>query len=138
MTKASVGYVVQRAGGTLPIYEKFMLGGFDSVRGYEWGDISPVDPATGGVIGGDKMWLWNLEYRYPFLQKEGVWGLVFFDTGNAFKRDDSWKTGARRSVGFGIRWRSPMGPIVLEYGIKLGKRPGESSGGLEFNMGQSF
>ncbi len=138
MTKGSAGYVDQREGGGLPNYERFRLGGINSVRGYEWGDISPVDPATGGEIGGDKMWLCNVEYRIPFLEAEGVWGLLFFDAGNAFEEMDNWKAGARRSVGFGIVWRSPMGPIQLEYGIKLDKRPGESAGEFEFNMGGSF
>jgi outer membrane protein insertion porin family len=138
MTKGSAGYVAQREGGRLPAYERFRLGGANSVRGYEWGDISPVDPATGGEIGGDKMWLCNVEYRVPFLEEEGVWGLVFFDAGNAFEEVDNWKAGARRSVGFGMVWRSPMGPIRLEYGIKLDKRPGESAGEFEFNMAGSF
>jgi outer membrane protein insertion porin family len=138
MTKTSAGYVVQRAGGILPVYEKFRVGGIDSVRGYEWGDIVPVDPDTGGDLGGDMMWLWNLEYRFPLHQKEGVWGFVFFDAGNAFKKEDGWKSGARRSVGFGIRWRSPMGPLRMEYGIKLDKKPGDSTGEFEFNVGGSF
>ncbi|HJX34750.1 MAG TPA: outer membrane protein assembly factor BamA, partial [Desulfatiglandales bacterium] len=135
MTKGSVGYIVGRKGGFLPVYEKFRLGGLDTIRGYEWGDIVPIDPDTGGDIGGDKMWLWNIEYRIPMLKKEGVYGLFFFDAGNAFKNEDSWRTGARRSVGFGIRWRSPMGPLILQYGIKLDKRPGDSSGEFEFTMG---
>jgi outer membrane protein insertion porin family len=138
MTKGSAGYVAQRGGGRLPNYERFRLGGINSVRGYEWGDISPIDPATGVEIGGDKMWLCNVEYRVPLLEEEGVWGLVFFDAGNAFEEMDNWKSGARRSVGFGIRWRSPMGPLRLEYGIKLNKRPGESTGEFEFNVGGSF
>jgi outer membrane protein insertion porin family len=138
MTKGSAGYVAEREGGRLPNYERFRLGGINSVRGYEWGDISPIDPATGVEIGGDKMWLLNVEYRIPFLEKEGVWGVMFFDAGNAFEEMDNWKSGARRSVGFGIRWRSPMGPLRLEYGIKLDKRPGERSGEFEFNVGGSF
>jgi len=135
MSKANVGYVVQRAGGGLRTYDKFRLGGIDSVRGYEWGDIVPIDPATGGDIGGDKMWLWNLEYRLPLGQKQGVWGFVFFDAGNALKKEDNWRSGARRSVGFGVRWRSPMGNIVLEYGWKLDSKPGDSAGEFEFSMG---
>jgi outer membrane protein insertion porin family len=138
MTKGSAGYVAERKGGWLPNYERFRLGGISSVRGYEWGDISPIDPATGGEMGGDKMWLLNVEYRVPFLEEQGVWGLVFFDAGNAFIEMDNWKSTARRSVGLGMRWRSPMGPLRLEYGIKLDKRPGESSGQFEFNVGGSF
>jgi outer membrane protein insertion porin family len=80
------------------------------------------------------MWLYTLEYRYPLLQKEGVIALLFFDMGNSFNKDDSWKKGARKSVGFGIRWYSPMGPLRLEYGYKLDKRPGDTAGEFEFSM----
>ena len=138
MAKGTVGYIDPRSGGKLPIYEKYRLGGINSVRGYEWGTISPIDPATGDEIGGEKMWQYNLEYRFPLLDKEGIVGLVFFDAGNAFDDVGKWKTGARRSVGFGFRWFSPMGPLRLEYGIKLDKKPGESSGEFEFTMGGTF
>jgi outer membrane protein insertion porin family len=138
MTRGNLGYIVGRKGGWLPVYEKFRLGGVDSVRGYQWGDIVPIDPATGGDIGGDKMWLLNIEYRIPVMKKQGIWGFLFFDAGNAYKNEDSWKTGARRSMGFGMRWRSPMGPLQMEYGIKLDPKRGDSSGEFEFNVGGNF
>jgi outer membrane protein insertion porin family len=138
MTRGNAGYIVGRKEGWLPVYEKFRLGGVDSVRGYEWGDIVPIDPATGGDIGGDKMWLLNIEYRIPMMKKQGIWAFLFFDAGNAFKKEDNWRTGARRSMGFGIRWRSPMGPLQMEYGIKLDPKRGDSSGEFEFNVGGNF
>jgi outer membrane protein insertion porin family len=138
LVRGSAGFVDKRSGGKLPIYEKFMLGGLDSVRGYDSLSISPTDPATGETIGGQKMWLGSIEYRVPIMKKEGVMGLLFFDAGNAFKKDESWRLRAKRSTGFGIRWRSPMGDLRLEYGWKLDKEPGEDSGGFEFNMGGTF
>jgi outer membrane protein insertion porin family len=154
VASAQLGYVEARSGGFLPIYEKFQLGGIDSVRGYEWGTISPLYPGTDDVeIGGEKMWLYKIEYRIPFKKGEqGITGLVFFDAGNAFSnssyvdafgnhplKNTSWKTGAGSSVGFGIRWQSPMGPLRLEYGIKLNERPNDTdSGKFEFKIGGSF
>jgi len=139
LVRGSAGFVEKRSGGKLPIYEKFMLGGMGSVRGYESLSISPKDTATGYSIGGEKMWLGSLEYRVPILQKEGVTGLVFFDAGNAFRKDESWELRSKRSVGFGIRWLTPMlGALDLEYAIKLDKEPGDSSGDFEFNMGGTF
>jgi outer membrane protein insertion porin family len=138
MTRGNVGYVVKRTGGFLPVYEKFRLGGINSIRGYEWGDIVPIDPDTGGDIGGEKMWLWNIEYRIPLVKEEGVWGFFFFDAGNSFRKGDNWRTGARRSMGFGMRWRSPMGPLLMEYGYKLDPKRGDSSGEFEFTMGGNF
>jgi outer membrane protein insertion porin family len=138
LIRGSAGLVTARSSGKLPIYEKFMLGGIDSVRGYTELSISPKDPATGESIGGEKMWLGSVEYRIPILKKEGVMGLLFFDAGNAFRKNEDWRLRSKRSVGFGIRWRSPMGDLRLEYGIKLDKDPGEDSGGFEFNMGGAF
>jgi outer membrane protein insertion porin family len=138
LVRGSLGLVQKRGSEKLPIYEKFMLGGIDSVRGYTELSISPKDPATGESIGGEKMWLGSMEYRIPILKKEGVMGLLFFDAGNAFRKNEDWRLRSKRSVGFGMRWRSPMGDLRLEYGIKLDKDPGEDSGGFEFNMGGAF
>lgn len=134
-----LGYVTQRSGGRLPLYEKFRLGGIDSIRGYEWGTVSPLDPQTIDEIGGDKMWLYKAEFRFPLMKDEGIRGLVFFDAGNAFLKGDSWTDGAARSVGFGVRWLSPMGPLRLEYGIKLNERPNDPDNGrFEFKVGGTF
>jgi len=139
VAQGQLGYVQHRSGGRLPLYEKFRLGGIDSIRGYEWGTISPLDPATIDEIGGDKMWLYKLEYRFPLLKGEGMTGLIFFDAGNAFTKGTSWKYGAGSSVGFGVRWYSPMGPLRLEYGFKLNDRPNDEKGGrFEFKVGGSF
>ena len=140
VASAQLGYVQKRSGGDLPLYEKFRLGGIDSVRGYEWGTISPLDPETGDEINGDTMWLYRLEYRIPFAKgQQGIWGLFFFDAGNAFDWGTSWKKGAGSSVGFGVRWRSPMGPLRLEYGFKLNDRVNDTdSGKFEFKIGGSF
>jgi outer membrane protein insertion porin family len=139
IASAQLGYIEGRSDGILPYDEKFKLGGIDTVRGYEWGTISPLYPGTDDFeIGGTKMWLYKIEYRIPFKKGEkGVTGLVFFDSGNAF--DENWKIGAGSSVGFGIRWQSPMGPLRLEYGFKLNERPNDTeSGKFEFKVGGSF
>jgi len=135
MVKGMAGLVVKGDGGKLPIYEKFMLGGEGSVRGYDSLSISPKDTATGESIGGDRMWLGNLEYRIPILEDKGVLGLLFFDVGNAYNREKGWRLGAKRSFGFGIKWRASMTmPISLTYAIKLDKEKGEDAGEFEFNM----
>ncbi|MBE9541174.1 MAG: outer membrane protein assembly factor BamA, partial [Proteobacteria bacterium] len=59
------GYINQRPGGELPVYEKFRLGGMNTVRGFRYGTVSPIDPATGDRIGGEKMMVYNIEFRFP-------------------------------------------------------------------------
>jgi len=133
------GYIEARDDGHIPVYQKFTLGGINTVRGFEYGDISPIDPEYGDKIGGEKMMCYNLEYRFPVLKKQGLVGLVFFDAGNVFEKDESWGfSGIRKSAGLGIRWYSPMGPLRLEYGKNLDPRDDEESGKWEFSVGGAF
>ena len=133
------GYVTENSGGILPDYERFYLGGINSVRGYEWQEIHVLDE-DGNVIGGNKFVQFNVECLIPLLKKQGLVGVIFYDTGNVYNDDESVDLGTlRSSTGFGFRWYSPMGPIRLEYGYKLDVKEGEDSGGRwEFSMGSVF
>ncbi len=134
-----IGWVTEHSGGDLPIYEKFFLGGINTLRGFDYHDVGPRDPETGDVIGGEYMVQINLEYRYPLLRKMGLVGVVFFDTGNAWSKEDGYDlSDLRRSAGLGIRWYSPMGPLRLEYGWVLDPREGENTSNWEFSIGSQF
>jgi outer membrane protein insertion porin family len=139
MIQGRWGYVRKRSGGALPVYEKFYLGGINTVRGFEYADISPVDPDTGDKIGGEKMMVYNFEYRIPLLKEQGIIGLVFFDAGNVFQADESYSfSGIRKGAGGGIRWYSPMGPLRLEWGRNLDPQGDEPSSRMEFSIGGMF
>jgi len=133
------GYVIEGSGGTLPDYERFYLGGINSVRGYEWREIHVLDE-DGNMIGGNKLVLFNAECIIPLLKKQGLVGVLFYDAGNVFNDDEGVDLGTlRNSVGFGFRWYSPMGPVRFEYGYKLDVKEGEEKGGRwEFSMGSVF
>lgn len=133
------GYVEKRTGGELPVYEKFTLGGMNTVRGFDYGSISPVDPVTGDKIGGEKMMVYNIEFRFPLVKEQGVFGVLFFDAGNVFTEDEEYTfSGIRMSAGTGIRWYSPVGPLRLEWGYNLDQKPGEASSNWEFTIGTPF
>lgn len=133
------GWLTDHSGGDLPIYEKFFLGGINTLRGFDFYSVGPKDPATGDVIGGELMALFNFEYRFPLLAKAGLIGVAFYDTGNAWTEDQGWDIGSlRKSVGGGIRWYSPMGPLRLEYGWVLDPQPGEATSQWEFTIGGMF
>ncbi len=133
------GYVTENSGGVLPDYERFYLGGINSVRGYEWREIFVLDE-DGNQIGGNKFIQFNAEFIVPLLKKQGLVGVIFYDAGNVFNDDESVDLSTlRNSTGFGFRWYSPMGPIRLEYGYKLDVKEGEEGGGRwEFSMGSVF
>jgi len=84
------GWVEQREGGKLPDYQKYRLGGISTVRGYDKDSIALIDPVTGDELGGEKMMIYNLEFRIPVLKEQGVLGVLFFDAGNVFDEDDTW------------------------------------------------
>ena len=133
------GYIDRRSGGKLPVYEKFRLGGMNTVRGFEYGDISPIDPITGDRIGGEKMMCYNIELRFPLQKEQGVVGVLFFDAGNVFTKDEDYTfSGIRMGAGAGIRWYSPVGPLRLEWGKNLDPRVDEPSSNWEFTIGTPF
>jgi len=131
-----IGYVQENSGGDLPDYERFYLGGLNSLRGYDWRDVYVLDE-NGDEIGGDKYVQFNVEILFPLLKKEGLVGLLFYDTGNVYNDGESIDLGdLRETAGFGFRWYSPMGPIRLERGYIIDD---EGSGGQwEFGMGGAF
>lgn len=124
----------------LPIYERFFAGGAYTIRGYEERSIGPIDAATKDPLGGESLLIGNIEYTYPLFEFLRVAG--FFDTGNVWKKmDDIGTSGFKSAFGFGVRLKTPIGPINLDYGIPLNKAPGEdkrSSGRFHFSFSHGF
>jgi outer membrane protein insertion porin family len=143
-TQGKGGYLEARGGGflpggSLPVYQKYMIGGLGTVRGYPYFSISPVDPVTGDKIGGEKMLVFNIEERFPLFKEQGIVGVVFFDAGNVWTQDQAFSfSTVRKSVGVGVRWYSPAGPIVVDYGYIIEPLPGDPTGGVDFAMGGTF
>ncbi|MBS3732231.1 MAG: outer membrane protein assembly factor BamA [Desulfobacterales bacterium] len=141
---AEGGYVKEVGDKYLPDYEKFYLGGINSLRGFDWRDVSVRD-ANDQKIGGEKFVQFNAEFIFPLIEKAGLRGLLFYDTGNVYKEGTRVDLGElRESAGFGIRWYSPMGPIRLERGYILDRKKNEQgeyiedSGRWEFAIGGAF
>ncbi|MCP4666572.1 MAG: outer membrane protein assembly factor BamA [Deltaproteobacteria bacterium] len=133
------GMIDELSDNGLPVYEKFFLGGINTVRGFDYTDISPEDPDTGDAIGGKFMQNYNLEFRFPLLKGQGLSGVVFFDAGGvSLSGTNAPDTYIRTSIGGGVRWYSPLGPLRLEYGFNLDPRDDEDSGQVEFSIGTSF
>ncbi|MBI5585583.1 MAG: outer membrane protein assembly factor BamA [Deltaproteobacteria bacterium] len=131
------GYIQEH--GKVPDYEKFYLGGINSIRGFKYYDIGVVDPVTGNKFGGDKMVQFNLEYIFPVIEKAGVKGVLFFDTGNVYLKDDPIDaSNFKKTVGVGVRWYSPMGPLRLEWGYNIDPKPGEDTSNWDFSIGTFF
>lgn len=139
--RAEAGYVNKTKDKKLPDYEKFYLGGINSMRGFDRDDMAPKDK-DGNSIGGDRYIQFNLDLLFPLLKNQGMYGTLFFDTGKVY--DDREKielkpSDLRQSAGLGIRWMSPLGPIRLEYGFILDREKSDHGmGAFEFSMASGF
>lgn len=133
------GWVIENPKKNLPDYEKFYMVGVNALRGFERDDLSPKSK-SGAEIGGERFVQFNAELRFPIVKEAGVYGAVFFDTGNIARTGERIElTNLRQSAGTGIRWLSPMGPIILEYGWILDRKKSDHGGGAwVFSMASSF
>ena len=101
----------------LPTSLRFFTGGDKTVRGYSYNVISPT--LDGDVVGGKHLLESSLEYEVPVSEKWSI--AAFADVGDAFDDKPDYKTG----VGLGIHWRSPIGPVRLDFGHALDEPPGK-------------
>lgn len=125
----------------IPVFERFWMGGMETLRGYRAKDIVPRDPKTNDRIGGTRMAFVNLEYIWTIAPSVGVNIVPFFDIGFNIDADRNyeWDDELLKSVGLELRWRSPMGDLRFGYGYPLDKdRKGNRDGRFEFSMGQFF
>jgi outer membrane protein assembly complex protein YaeT len=129
----------------LPASERFFAGGDTTVRGFaldQLGTPETIDQQQGFPKGGNAVVILNGELRAPVFGGFGVVG--FIDTGNVFARTADFSVGQlRTAVGFGIRYRSPVGPIRIDVGFKVNRKelvPGtlESRKAFHITLGQAF
>jgi len=135
------GHVIPTISGEeVPLFERFFLGGPYSVRGYRSRSLSPVDPNTGELVGGNKELIMNLEYLFPLVAEIGFKGVLFFDAGNSWAQG-AWPfndQGVWAAYGLGVRWYSPMGPLRFEVGWNLDRPEGQPRRVMEFTIGTAF
>ena len=140
--RGRLGGVFQNTNSPVPVFERFYVGGIDTIRGYNYTSLSPRDPRYNDQIGGDRMGVANFEYVWTFNKEMGLALVPFFDMG--FNTDSRSMADVGNylvySAGLELRWRSPMGDLRVAYGIPLVKdyenaMPG---GRFEFTMGQFF
>jgi outer membrane protein assembly complex protein YaeT len=127
----------------LPSSERFFAGGDTSIRGFELDRVGAPNTisANGYPTGGNAVLLLNGELRFPVWKKIGA--VAFVDGGNVFRRVTEFDmTELRGTYGFGIRYRSPVGPIRVDLGFKMDRRiiagVREPLTQIHFSLGQAF
>jgi outer membrane protein insertion porin family len=136
MLKLRWGTVNPARGDKLPEYERFALGGLNSIRGFKYGEIGPRD-SLDNTLGGRRMVVMNIETTFPLGPIPGLYGVLFHDQGNGWeKRIDL--TNLKKSYGAGVRWVTPMGPIRIEYARVINPRLDEDPSRWDFTVGAFF
>ncbi len=123
---------------SVPIYERFFAGGASTIRGYRERKVGPIDSAN-NPLGGEALFIANLEYTYPL--SSYLKAAAFFDTGNVWSDySDMFTGGFKSGIGLGIRVKTPIGPVSVDYGYPLNVEPGEDSrsGRFTFNVSRGF
>jgi outer membrane protein insertion porin family len=120
----------------LPIVERFFLGGRSTVRGYDQDMLGPKGK-DGNPIGGNVFLMESVELRSSL--GKGIGLVAFLDGGNVWLDiKDVNPSDIKFTTGLGIRYKTPVGPLRIDYGIKLQKEKGESSGEIHFSIGHAF
>ena len=128
-------------GRPFPVFKNFYSGGLGSVRGFDQGTLGPRD-VTGASLGGPKKVSLNVELIAPFPgagNDRTLRVFTFADIGNVYGDNERVRLSEMRaSVGVGLSWISPLGPLRLAYAKPVRKFAGDRIQELQFQIGTSF
>jgi outer membrane protein assembly complex protein YaeT len=118
------GAITRQSPAEVPLPERFFAGGAASHRGFPDNQAGPRDLLTGFPLGGNALLVNTVELRFPFIGTN-IGGVLFHDAGNVYSGVDkiSFRVNQRglqdfnymvHAVGFGVRYRTPIGPVRLD------------------------
>lgn len=139
---ADAGWGAGMQGRPFPLFKNFYAGGLGSVRGFEQGTLGPQDTVTGASLGGAKRLTLNAEIIAPFPGAGNDRTLRMFgfvDAGNVWGENEKIDFGTMRaSVGLGVSWVSPVGPLRIAAAFPVRKFTGDKIQKIQFQIGTSF
>jgi outer membrane protein insertion porin family len=158
-----IGFATPFAGSFVPLSERFFSGGADSLRGFPINGAGPQRPVTvcgnpsdastctiiSVPVGGHMLAIVNSELRFPLIKanmidlpvvKSGLGAVVFYDGGNVYSNINfrQFTSNYTNSIGFGLRYHTPVGPLRIDIGHNLNAPPGVKSTQYFVTLGQAF
>ncbi len=124
----SVSYIYPYLGQPVPFIERYKLGGYNDMRGYDFDRLGPKFSALRSPgsepseynRGGDKKMYYQLEYFVPLIQEAGIKALLFTDIGRVYDEPEMISfNNMEKDVGFGFRWQTPIAPFRFEWAYPI-------------------
>lgn len=153
-SRISAGFAVPFADSRVPLSERFFSGGPDTLRGFPIDGAGPQrpvqvcsvpsNPSTCTLIsvpvGGDMLFIVNTEARFPLGLLSGLGGAFFYDGGNVYTNINLRQLASdyTNTIGAGLRYKTPVGPIRFDVGYRLTPIPGVEALQYFVTVGQSF
>jgi outer membrane protein insertion porin family len=128
---------------SLPFYENFFAGGVRSVRGFKSNSLGPRDPITGDPIGGELRLIGSAEFLFPPPFVGGDLSTLrmsgFLDFGQVYESTETFEFNELRySVGVGVQWLSPLGPLTLSFAKPINADELDEEESIQFTFGAAF
>jgi outer membrane translocation and assembly module TamA len=149
-----LGLVKAFSGSFVPTSQLFFSGGGTSLRGFPIDEAGPqrlvpfcnvLQQQTGCVnvtvpVGGRQLFILNSEVRFPLGIMKALGGVVFYDGGNVYSAINfrNFVDNYSNTVGFGLRYATPIGPVRIDIGRNLNPVPGIAATQYYITLGQAF
>ena len=148
-----LGLAAPFANANVPTSQRFFAGGGTTLRGFPINEAGPVRyvpfctpgqttncPQVPVPIGGNQLFIFNSEIRYPIPIINNLGGVVFYDGGNVYRRVNfpDFIHNYTNTIGIGIRYSTPIGPIRADFGHNLDAARGISANQFFITLGQAF
>ncbi|HVB34201.1 MAG TPA: POTRA domain-containing protein [Patescibacteria group bacterium] len=149
-----LGFAIPFAGTSVPLSERFFSGGAESLRGFPINGAGPQRPVQvcsnpsdastctliSVPVGGDMLFIFNSEARFPLPLISHLGGVFFYDGGNVYRNINfpQWIDDYTNTVGAGLRYRTPVGPVRFDVGYRLTAVPGVRALQYFVTIGQAF
>jgi outer membrane protein insertion porin family len=118
----------------VPIDSRFFNGGSNTVRSFPERELGPQDKSN--PVGGNVYSVFNVEYTFPITG--ALDGATFFDAGSLKNNDVPGENSMRYGIGVGLRYKLPIGPVRLDYGVNPDRHAGDPFGAVNFSFGFAF
>jgi outer membrane protein insertion porin family len=148
-----LGLAAPFAGSNVPTSQRFFAGGGTTLRGFPTDEAGPVRyvPFCQGTsttncplipipVGGNQLFILNSELRYPLPLISNLGGVIFYDGGNVYRRINfpEFVNNYSNTVGIGLRYNTPIGPLRIDLGHNLNPVTGISATQFFITLGQAF